>query len=170
MVASKIYVWRFPGVFQFFACKYCYAGRFLLRRNDKLENICWTMVLMLNNCSTTEHTFVVCHADKGGICSTLPTCERLKYTPLSSRHQTLENSLYFTHKPCVWKWNSYPLFFALILDKLRYMDEAELKLAYVKLFRKELEEEWKNMTSKGDFSKVTDKDIRDAIQKEYYGK
>lgn len=36
---------------------------------------------------------------------------------------------------------------ALIVDKLRYMDEAELKLAYVKLFRKELEEEWKNIKS-----------------------
>lgn len=62
-----------------------------------------------------------------------------------------------------------PSVFALIVDKLRYMDEAELKLAYVKLFRKELEEEWKNITSEADFSKVTDKDIRDAIQKERYG-
>lgn len=63
-----------------------------------------------------------------------------------------------------------PSVFALIVDKLRCMDEAGLKLVYVKLFRKELEEEWKNITSKGDFSKVTDKDIRDAIQKEHYGK
>lgn len=62
-----------------------------------------------------------------------------------------------------------PSVFALIVDKLRYMDEAELKLAYVKLFRKELEEEWKNITSEADFSKVTDKDIQDAIQKERYG-
>lgn len=62
-----------------------------------------------------------------------------------------------------------PSVFALIVDKLRYMDEAELKLAYVKLFRKELEEEWKNITSEADFSKVTDKDIWDAIQKERYG-
>ena len=62
-----------------------------------------------------------------------------------------------------------PSVFALIVDKLRYMDEAELKLAYVKLFRKELEEEWKNITSEADFSKVTDKDIQDAIRKERYG-
>ena len=62
-----------------------------------------------------------------------------------------------------------PSVFALIVDKLRYMDEAELKLAYVKLFRKELEEEWKDITKETDFSKVTDKEIQDAIQKERYG-
>lgn len=62
-----------------------------------------------------------------------------------------------------------PSVFALIVDKLRYMDEAELKLAYVKLFRKELEEEWKNITGEVDFSKITDKDIQDAIRKERYG-
>lgn len=62
-----------------------------------------------------------------------------------------------------------PSVFALIVDKLRYMDEAELKLAYVKLFRKELEEEWKNITSETDLSKVTDTEIQDAIQKERYG-
>lgn len=62
-----------------------------------------------------------------------------------------------------------PSVFALIVDKLRYMDEAELKLAYVKLFRKELEEEWKSITGEADFSKVTDKDIQDAIGKERYG-
>jgi hypothetical protein len=62
-----------------------------------------------------------------------------------------------------------PSVFALIVDKLRYMDEAELKLAYVKLFRKELEEEWKDITKEADFSKVTDKEIQDAIQKERYG-
>ncbi|MBN8859627.1 MAG: hypothetical protein J0H29_14620 [Sphingobacteriales bacterium] len=61
-----------------------------------------------------------------------------------------------------------PSVFALIVDKLRYMDEAELKLAYIKLFRKELEEEWKNITKEADFSKVTDKEIQDAIQKERY--
>ncbi len=31
-----------------------------------------------------------------------------------------------------------PSVFALIVDKLRYMDETELKLAYMKLFRREL--------------------------------
>mgnify|MGYP006948853757 FL=1 len=62
-----------------------------------------------------------------------------------------------------------PSVFALIVDKLRYMDEAELKLAYVKLFREELEEEWRNITNEADFSTVSDSDIRDAIQKERYG-
>ncbi|MCO5238654.1 MAG: hypothetical protein M9904_01240 [Chitinophagaceae bacterium] len=62
-----------------------------------------------------------------------------------------------------------PSVFALIVDKLRYMDEADLKLVYVKLFGKELEEEWKNITGEADFSTVTDKDIRDALQKEHYG-
>lgn len=62
-----------------------------------------------------------------------------------------------------------PSVFALIVDKLRYMDEAELKLAYLKLFRKELEEEWKNITGEADFSKVTDKEISGAIQDERFG-
>lgn len=62
-----------------------------------------------------------------------------------------------------------PSLFAVIVDKLRYMDEAELKLAYIKLFRKELEEEWKNITSEADFSNVTDKEIYEALQKERYG-
>ncbi len=32
-------------------------------------------------------------------------------------------------------------YFSVVADKLRDMDGAELKLAYIKLFRKELEEE-----------------------------
>ncbi|HRO46183.1 hypothetical protein [Agriterribacter sp.] len=62
-----------------------------------------------------------------------------------------------------------PSVFALIVDKLRYMDEVELKLAYIKLFRKELEEEWKSVTAEADFSTVTDKEIVAAIQREHYG-
>lgn len=62
-----------------------------------------------------------------------------------------------------------PSTFALIVDRLRYMNEAELKLAYVKLFRKELEEEWKSITSQADFGNITDKELLDAIQKERSG-
>lgn len=45
-----------------------------------------------------------------------------------------------------------PSFFVLIVDKLSYINEAALKLAYIKLFRKELEEEWINITAVSDFS------------------
>ncbi|MFT3947637.1 MAG: hypothetical protein QM763_11770 [Agriterribacter sp.] len=44
-----------------------------------------------------------------------------------------------------------------------------MTIVVVKLFRKALEEDWKNITSEADFSKITDKDIQDAIQKERYG-
>lgn len=54
--------------------------------------------------------------------------------------------------------------FALIVDKLRLMNEAELKLAYIKLFRAELEKEWEEITKDADFGDVTDEEIVAAIQ------
>lgn len=55
--------------------------------------------------------------------------------------------------------------FALIVDKLRMMDEAELKLAYVKLFKNELAKEWEEITKESDFGDVTDEEIVMAVQK-----
>ena len=60
--------------------------------------------------------------------------------------------------------------FALMVDKLRMMDEAELKLAYIKLFKNELAKEWEAITSQANFEDVTDKEIVAAIQKKRYGK
>ena len=58
--------------------------------------------------------------------------------------------------------------FARIVDKLRTMDEAELKLAYLRLFKSDLAKEWENITSEMDFSNVSDEEIVAAIQKTRY--
>ena len=65
--------------------------------------------------------------------------------------------------------NQQPSTFARIVDKLRFMDEAELKLAYMKLFKKEIEEEWARITSDADFGDTTDDEIVAAIQRKRYG-
>ncbi len=48
------------------------------------------------------------------------------------------------------------------------MDEAELKLAYMKLFNKEIEEEWARITSDTNFGDTTDEEIVAAIQRKRY--
>ena len=53
--------------------------------------------------------------------------------------------------------------FALIVDKLRMMDEAELKLAYIKLFEKELTQEWKELVSEMNFGDLTDEKISQKV-------
>lgn len=55
--------------------------------------------------------------------------------------------------------------FALIVDKLRMMDEAELKLAYIRLFEKELIQKWEELTAEANFADATDEEIIAAIQK-----
>lgn len=60
--------------------------------------------------------------------------------------------------------------FALIVDKLRTMDEAELKLAWLRLFKNELSKEWEKITTQIDFSNVSDEEIVAAIQSNRYGK
>jgi len=58
--------------------------------------------------------------------------------------------------------------FALIIDKLRLMEEGELKNAYVKLFQEDLEKEWENITKDLDFGNAGDEDIIRAVQKKRY--
>ena len=59
--------------------------------------------------------------------------------------------------------------FARMVDKLRTVDEAELKLAYILLFKNDLAKEWESITSEMDFSKISDEEIVAAIQKTRYG-
>lgn len=59
--------------------------------------------------------------------------------------------------------------FARMVDKLRTMDEAELKLAYLRLFKNDLAKEWESITSEMDFSMISDEEIVAAIQKTRYG-
>ena len=60
--------------------------------------------------------------------------------------------------------------FALIVDKLRGMSEAELKLLYIKLFKEELIKDWEEVTSQADFRDVTDEEIVEVIQRNRYSK
>ena len=59
--------------------------------------------------------------------------------------------------------------FARMVDKLRTVDKAELKLAYLRLFKNDLAKEWESITSEMDFSKISDEEIVAAIQKTRYG-
>jgi len=59
--------------------------------------------------------------------------------------------------------------FARMVDKLRTVDKAELKLAYIRLFKNDLAKEWESITSEMDFSKISDEEIVAAIQKTRYG-
>lgn len=58
--------------------------------------------------------------------------------------------------------------FARIVDKMRTMDEAELKLLYIQVFKDELINEWKEATAEMNFKDVTDEDIVKAIQNKRY--
>jgi hypothetical protein len=59
--------------------------------------------------------------------------------------------------------------FALIVDKLRGMDEAELKLVYMKLFKDDIIRDWAELTSQMNFGDTTDEDILKAVQEKRYG-
>ncbi|HEU4609941.1 MAG TPA: hypothetical protein VFS31_17595 [Chitinophagaceae bacterium] len=63
---------------------------------------------------------------------------------------------------------SQPSFFAQLVDQLRNKSEAELKLLYIRLFKKELKEQWKAITKNTDFKKASEEDIVRAIQKNRY--
>lgn len=52
-----------------------------------------------------------------------------------------------------------PSTFALMVDKLRMMNEAELNLAYIQLFRDELAKEWEDITSQGSYGEISDEEI-----------
>lgn len=61
-----------------------------------------------------------------------------------------------------------PSTFAEMVDRLRFKSEAELKRLYLQFFSKELEEEWKSITSEADFKSASEEDIVTAIQKNRY--
>ncbi|WP_153796574.1 hypothetical protein [Foetidibacter luteolus] len=58
--------------------------------------------------------------------------------------------------------------FARIVDRMRTMDEAELKLLYIQLFKDELIKEGNEIASQMNFGDATDEDIVKAIQKKRY--
>ncbi len=58
--------------------------------------------------------------------------------------------------------------FARLVDKLRLMDEAELKLAYIRLFKNEIEADWKNLIEEMNFGNTTDDEIIEAFQRELH--
>lgn len=62
-----------------------------------------------------------------------------------------------------------PSTFALIVDKLKDKTEEELKLLYIKLFSKELADEWSSVTETSNFENVSEEDIIKAIMKKRYG-
>ncbi len=56
----------------------------------------------------------------------------------------------------------------LIVEKLRDMDEAALKLEYIRILKNELAGEWNQITVQSDLSGVSDEDIVKAVQKNRY--
>lgn len=58
--------------------------------------------------------------------------------------------------------------FANIVDKLREKSEAELKILYLRFFKSDLKNEWKDIVKDSAFKKVTEKDIIKAIQNNRY--
>ncbi len=58
--------------------------------------------------------------------------------------------------------------FALMVDKLRTMDEAQLKLAYIKLFSDEINKEWESITSRANFGDISDEEIISRMEKRRY--
>jgi hypothetical protein len=58
--------------------------------------------------------------------------------------------------------------FAQMVDKLRNKSEEELKILYTRFFSDELIEEWKKITSNGDFREADENEIIKAIQKNRY--
>jgi hypothetical protein len=60
--------------------------------------------------------------------------------------------------------------FARIVDKLRLMDDKELRQVYLNLFKNELVKEWEDITRDMNFGDATDEDIVKAIEKKRYSK
>ena len=54
------------------------------------------------------------------------------------------------------------------MDKHKDKSEEELKLLYIKLFSKELAEEWSSVTETSNFKNVSEEDIIKAIMKKRY--
>lgn len=60
--------------------------------------------------------------------------------------------------------------FARIVDKLRVMDEVELKNAYLKLFQSDLEKEWEEITKDLEFGEITDDELVTTLNKRRYNR
>ena len=63
---------------------------------------------------------------------------------------------------------SQPSVFAQMVDKLRNKSEAELKVLYLRLFQKELKNEWKTITKNASLKNIQEGDVIKAIQKNRY--
>lgn len=61
-----------------------------------------------------------------------------------------------------------PSAFAQIIDTLRNKSEAELKLLYLRFFKNDLKNEWKEITKDSNLKKASEADIIKAIQKNRY--
>ena len=55
--------------------------------------------------------------------------------------------------------------FALMVDKLRQLNEAELKLAYIQLFKEEIKKDWKELVDEMELTTATEEEISDAFYK-----
>ena len=55
-----------------------------------------------------------------------------------------------------------------IVEKLRTMDEGELKLEYIRLFKDDLNRDWGSLTTGSDIEDITDEEIVAIIQKKRY--
>jgi len=58
--------------------------------------------------------------------------------------------------------------FAQIVDTLRDKSEVELKMLYLRFFKNDLKNEWKNITKNSSLKKVSEVDIIKVIQKNRY--
>ena len=58
--------------------------------------------------------------------------------------------------------------FARMVDKLRLLNEAELKLAYIRLFEEEITAKWKVLIEEMNFGDVTDEQIATAFHNQRY--
>lgn len=61
-----------------------------------------------------------------------------------------------------------PSLFAQMVDKLHNKSEAELKMLYLRFFKKEIQNEWKTITRDASFESTAESDIIKTIQKNRY--
>ena len=58
--------------------------------------------------------------------------------------------------------------FTQIVEKLQTLSEAELKLAYVRLFKDDLNNQWKKLSEQSSLNEVSEKEIDAAFLKSRY--
>jgi len=61
-----------------------------------------------------------------------------------------------------------PSAFAQMVDTLRNKSEAEIKVLYLRFFKNDLKNEWKEITKGSNLKKASEEDIIKAIQKNRY--